>query len=162
MHPAPLEGRFDTLAGWRAALADLILQSRDELLIFDADLAGLGLASRDGIARLEALLGTGGRPCLRIVVHEFTWIERDAPRLMALLRRYAHVAPVRRSPDSLRQLSEPFAVGDGAHLALRFHADHARGRFAYHQPDQAEPWRRRFEDLWQCCEESLPLTRLGL
>lgn len=162
MQPVPMEIRFDTLAGHREAFAELLGEARRSLVIFDPDGAGLGLATRAGCERLAALLDRAAGPCLRIVLHDFRWIATSAPRLMTLLRDYGHVATVRRTPESLRQLSEPFAVADGIHLVARFHFAHSRGKALHHHPDEVAGWQRRFDELWQLCDETLPLSQLGL
>lgn len=162
MQPVPMESQFDTLAAHRAAIADLIEGAVRSLAIFDPDCAGLDLDSRAGVARLGAFLRRATGPSLRVVLHDFRWLETEAARLMTLLRDYGHVAAVSRTPESLRHLSEPFVLADGMHLVARFHFAHSRGKVLRYHPGEVEGWQRRFDELWPLCNEPLALSRLGL
>ncbi len=153
---------FDTFAAYGAAAAELMALCERELLIFDTDLSSMALDSRPGIERLLRIVRPNRQICLKIALHRFDWIERAAPRLLTLFQDYSHAIAVRRTPSDLQHLTATFAIGDDRHFLTRFHCDHARGKLLLHQAEQAEPWRGRFDELWQRCGEPLALSRLGL
>jgi hypothetical protein len=162
MNPTPLESRFDTYQRYRQAVADLIPLARRELVIFDQDLGETGLESRAGIEILTRFLNANRDSTLRIVLHVPDRVERNCPRLMALLKLRGHSVTVRQSPEDLRRLTDCFIAADRRHAVIRFHADHARGKLLIEQPDDVAVWWKRFDALWEISSPSLSGTTLGI
>lgn len=162
MLPTPIEARFDTLAAYRAAMADLLVVAKTQLAIFDTDLSSTQFDTRGAIALLVDFLRGKSKPSARVVLHDFSWLQSGAPRLLDLFRNYGHLIEIRRCPENLGNLTETFAIADGLHLVARFHIDHDRGKYLRHDPDEVEPWCKRFDELWGLCYETLPLSNLGL
>ena len=50
--------------------------------------------------------------------------------------------------DHLRHLADRFVLADAAHGAIRFHADHARGKRISADTREIHPYWQRFDDLW--------------
>jgi hypothetical protein len=59
-------------------------------------------------------------------------------------------------------LADRYVLADQTHGAIRFHADHARGKAVSSMPAEIDPWWRRFDDLWQESEVCSPGTITGL
>jgi hypothetical protein len=158
----PLTQPFDTEGAYRAAIDVTLASARRELCIFDRDLLRMGLGDRNRIALLTEFLAAGRDQRLRIVLHDFAPLESQLPRLIELMRLRSHLIETRRTPDHLRHLADCWVLADAAHGAIRFHADHARGKLVGNQPQEIEPWWRRFEELWHECEPCSPGTTTGL
>ncbi|MBS1171955.1 MAG: hypothetical protein H6R12_785 [Proteobacteria bacterium] len=162
MNVTPLESRFDTYQYYRQAVADLIALAQRELVIFDPDLGETGLESRAGIDNLTRFLNAHRDNTLRAVLHEPGRVERNCPRLMALLKLRGHCISFRQSPEDLRRLTDCFMAADRRHALVRFHADHARGKLLIEQPDDVGGWWKRFDALWEISSPSLSGTTLGI
>jgi hypothetical protein len=155
-------GPIDSEAAYRAAIDSTLAVARLEIRIFDRDLVQMGLGDRDRIALLTEFLRAGRDRQLRIVMHEVEPIEQRLPRMLDLIRRYGHLIETRRTPDHLRHLADRCVLADAAHGAIRFHADHARGKLVTNMPNEIEPWWRRFDDLWHESEACSPGATTGL
>ena len=145
---------FDTRAGFQQQLRALYGRSYVTLAMFDPDLALFELGTRDIDAELRRFLAAGGR--LRLAMHDEAPLRRDAPRLLQVLRDYAHLTECRVTPRGLRHLTDSFAIGDGMHIVRRFHSDHFRGVATFDQPGETDVQRERFEAIWA---DSLPGLR---
>jgi hypothetical protein len=162
MEPQPTETRFDSYAGYRAAIADLVAGARSEIQIFDTDFSQTGLESIAGNEALAGFLGRDRGNRIRIAVHSTEFLETRCPRLRRLFAVFNHVIAIRQTPDDLHDLKECFAIADDASLVVRFHSDHPRGKVVTGDPAEIEAWRRRFAAIWEPSEESIAVTRLGL
>lgn len=162
MTPAPVESRFDTYAGYRQALAQVVALAEDRIVVFDPDLSETGLESSSSTAILTRFLGAERRTRLHIVLHRTSHVERQCPRLLALMRRHSHAIDLRQTPDDLRQLTDCFVVADARHGVIRFHADHPRGKLLLNHEVEVANWQRRFDDLRDLSSPALPPTTLGL
>lgn len=142
--------RFDSEAGYRAAIDAVLALAHGEIRLFDHDLGKTGLDGKDQAKALDRHLASGGS--LHIVVHA-TQRLLDMPRLLDLLERRADAMQVRISPDALKHLADGQVLVDGLHAVRRFHRDHPRGAIELDVPAEIRPWWLRFEELW---EQSLP------
>ena len=145
---------FDTRAGFQQQLRALYGRTQRTLAMFDPDLALFELGTSDVDALLRRYLAAGGT--LQLALHDDAHLRRHAPRLLRLLRDYAHLAECRVTPRSLRHLTDSFAVGDDAHVVRRFHNAHLRGVAAFDAPPETDLVRERFAAIWA---ESLPGLR---
>jgi len=148
---------FDTRARFQELLRALLARSRATLTMFDPDFALFGLGDSGIDAELRRYLAGGG--VLRLAMHDEAHLRRHAPRL---LREYAHLAEARVTPKGLRQLTDSFAIGDGAHIVRRFHSDHARGAAAFDMPVETDLHRERFAAIWADSVPGLQPTITGL
>ncbi len=162
MNLTPLESRFDTYQDYRRAVADLIALAQRELVIFDSDLGETGFESRAGIESVSRFLNVRRDNTMRVVLHNPDRVERNCPRLMALLKLRGHSISFRQSPEDLRRLTDCFMAADGRHALIRFHADHARGKLLIEQPDDVGGVWKRFDALWEISSPSLSGTTLGI
>jgi hypothetical protein len=157
---APRIERFDTRAGFQQELRVLLAQARGTLDLFDPDFALFTLGTPDTDAALRRFLGAGG--VLRLAMHDSTWLEREAPRFLRLLRDYSHLVTCRLTPRGLRQLTDSFAIADSIHVVRRFHSDHLRGAAAFDAPVETEIPRERFAAIWADALPGLHPTVTGL
>jgi len=157
-----LQQTFDSEATYRAAIDVALAAARNEVRVFDHDLTAMHLGERSRVALLTEFLRGSRDRRLKIVVHDTTALETSLPRLIDLMRLYGHLVETRRTPEHLRHLADRWLLADAAHGAIRFHADHARGKLIIDMPNEIEPWWRRFDDLWQECEVCSPGATTGL
>ena len=153
---------FDTEAGFRAAIDLTLATAQREIRVFDRDLAHTGLSDRMHAELLTNFLKGGRSRRLRIVLHDTDWIERNAPRLLSLLRLYSHAIEVRQTPEHLRELTDCWVLADEANGAIRHHADHPRGELVADSPADLQAWWQRFDDLWEASEPRTPGSVTGL
>lgn len=153
---------FDSEAGYALAIDALLAATRQDLCVFDADLTRMELEQPGRSAMLERLLASRRDARLRIVVHDPQPLERRSPRLLKLLRRYPESMEVRHTPKPLRHLADCFLLGDARHGVMRFHAQQPRGKLFLDDAEAAQPWQRRFDELWAEGTPCLSATRLGL
>ena len=145
---------FDTRKEFQQQLRALLARTRGPLAMFDPDFALFELGTSEVDAELRRHLAAGGT--LRLAMHDETHLARHAPRLLRLLRDYAHLAECRVTPRGLRHLTDSFAIGDDTHIVRRFHSDHLRGVAAFDAPSETDVHRERFAAIWA---ESLPGLR---
>lgn len=150
---------FDTRAAFQAHLGDVLARARATLLMFDPDFALFRLGAQDADAVLRRFLHAGGR--LRLVLHDPAHLEREA-RFLRLLKDYAHAIECRRTPRSLRELTDSFCIADDLHIVRRFHSAHLRGEAAFDAPQHTELSRLRFDAIWAESQAGLQASVTGL
>lgn len=136
-------------AAYRQAADTVLALAEREILIFDRDLAALRL---DEKARLEVLAGLLQKKAMRrirIVLHTPEPVERNAPRLCQLIERFSHVVDVRQTPENLRHLADTHMIADDKNGLRRFHVDQPRSALIQDDHEYLQPWRQRFEELWE-------------
>jgi hypothetical protein len=153
---------FDTRAAYQQAVDTVLSAARREICIFDPDAKALELDSRARSDILSAFLAGGHDRSLRIILHDLDYLTRYAPRLMSLLKRYNHCFSIRQTPETLRSLADSFVLADEASGAVRFHADHFRGKVLLGHPAEIHDWHQRFEELWLESVPGVSATHLGL
>ena len=143
----PLVIKFDTRHALQAQWRALLARAGSRLDLFDPDYSVFPLGAPDVEASLRAFLHAGGQ--LRLALHDTTHIEKSCARFLGLVRYYGERVECRRSPRSLRHLSDSFALADGLHVVRRFHCDHMRGEAAFGDPGAALVPAQRFDALWE-------------
>jgi hypothetical protein len=149
-------------AEYRQACDTILGRAEYEILIFDRDLAALRLEEK---ARLEALanfIQMDGLRRIRVVLHDPDPVARNLPRLMQFIARFSHAVEVRQSPDNLRHLADTHVLADEGHGVRRFHVDQPRSALILDDPAYINPWRQRFEELWELSHPCLSTHTTGL
>jgi hypothetical protein len=154
--------RFDTEAGFQAAIDRLLVQHGRELRIFDPDLESLRLNTPTRIDRLEQFLLVSRTRRLYIVVHEPDTLTRRCPRMMGLLARFAHVIQINRTHEEIRELQDAFLVLDAEHYVRRPVARFFRGAIGINDETEALAMRSRFTEIWSASYPAVSATTLGL
>ncbi len=149
-------------AEYRQACDTILGRAEHEILIFDRDLASLRLEDKVRLEALTNFIQMDGLRRIRVVLHDPGPVERSSPRLMQFVARFSHVVEVRQSPDNLRHLADTHVLADEGHGVRRFHVDQPRSALILDDPAYINPWRRRFEDLWDLSQPCLQLNTTGL
>ena len=156
----PLVVRFDTRRELETQFRACLGLAQARLDLFDPDFAVFPLGAADVDTALRAFLAHGGM--LRLAMHDSSHLERNAPRLLRLLRDYNHLCECRQTPRGLRQLTDSFCIGDDRHVVRRFHSDHMRGEASFHVPENVDLPRHRFDAIWAESRPALQPTITGL
>ncbi|HVL37727.1 MAG TPA: hypothetical protein VM489_18815 [Burkholderiales bacterium] len=154
--------RFDTRAGFDAAVERLLLQPGRELRAFDPDGAALRLNDPTRIDALQAFLRASRTRRIYLVLHDSGLLQRHCPRMMALLARYGHAIQVHRTHEEIRELQDAFLVLDAAHYVRRPVAASYRGALGFNDETEALAMRGRFGEIWSASFPAVSATTLGL
>ena len=147
---------------YREACDTILGRAQHEILIFDRDLAALRLEENARLETLTNFLQMDGLRRIRVVLHDSVPLERSAPRLTQLIARYSRVIDIRQSPDNLRHLADTHVLADESHGVRRFHVDQPRSALILDDPAYIQPWRQRFEELWELSHPCPRINTTGL
>lgn len=145
---------------FREAVQSLIARSRLTVAMADRDFSDWPLEEPATIAELTRILREPGSG-LRLIVHSPQWLERHAARFATLRASFGDRVECRQAPPGMAP-GEGLLIGDRMHLLRRAHYDAFRGRVSFAMPEQVEPWRHKYEQLWQESLPCLSATTLGL
>jgi hypothetical protein len=154
--------RFDTAAGFQAAVDRLLGQPGRELRIFDPDGAALRLNDPGRIESLERFLASSRTRRLYIVLHETDHLTRQCPRMLGLLARYTHAMQINRTHEHIRELQDAFLVLDAQHYVRRSVAAFYRGAMGLGDEVEALAMRQRFAEIWEASYPGVSSTTAGL
>ena len=151
---------FTTKSGFAGQLAACLARAEHTLRLFDPDFAIWELGGSASDAALRRFLKGGGR--LQLAAHDGKPMERDAPRFLRLVKDYSHAIEVRRTSQSLRQLTDSFCIADECHIVRRFHSDHFRGEAVFDGPADIKTSLERFLTIWDESGPGLYANSTGL
>jgi hypothetical protein len=154
--------RFDTRAGFQAAVERLLEQPGRELRVFDPDGAALLLNDAPRIERIERFLLASRTRRLYLVLHDTEHLTRQCPRMLALLRRFAHAIQINRTDETIRELQDAFLVLDSLHFVRRPVSQFFRGAMALGDETEALAMRGRFMEIWAASYPAVSGTTVGL
>jgi hypothetical protein len=154
--------RFDSNAGFQAAIDRLLEQPGRELRIFDPDLAALRVNESGRIERLERFLQASRTRRLYVAVHNPEHITRQCPRMMSLVARFSHAIQIHRTHDEIRELQDAFLVLDSMHYVRRPVAQFFRGAIGLGDETEGLAMRGRFMEIWAASYPAVSGTTVGL
>jgi hypothetical protein len=146
----------------QAAIDEVIGAAQRTLRIFDMTLGQRGFNSPQRVERLRAFLVAGRAHRLLIALHETEGLERDCPRLLALLRQFPMSIEIHRTLQQARRAMDPFVVADDHSVWHQLHHEQPRAIVALHSPADASPIAQRFDEIWDLSEPAVSATTLGL
>ena len=149
-------------ADYVAALDTLCGLAQRELIVFEKNYENTGFNGEARYESLRAFLLASPHNRLQMLAHDTTHLVQHCPRVMMLLRQFAHSMQIYRTPPHLLQVSEPFAVADQLHYVRRFHFDDPRGILARDDPEGARMLHSRFLEMWGASHPGAAATTLGL
>jgi hypothetical protein len=154
--------RFDTSAGFQAAVERLLEQPGRELRVFDPDGAALRLNDASRIGSLERFLLASRTRRLYMALHDTEHLTRRCPRMMALLARFAHAIQINRTHEEIRELQDAFLVLDAVHYVRRPVAAFFRGAVGLGDETDGLAMRSRFMEIWAASYPAVSSTTVGL
>ena len=159
-HPSyrPISGTAESLA----AIDEVILAAQRAIRIFDIALANRGFNSPARSDKLREFLVRGRAHRLQIALHETEGLERECPRLLALLRQFPMSIEIHRTLGQARNALDPFVVADDHSVWHQHHYEQPRAIVALNSPADAMPIAQRFDEIWELSEPAVSATTLGL
>ena len=154
--------RFDTNEGFQAAVDRLLAQPGRELRVFDPDGAALRLNDAARVERIERFLQASRTRRLYMVLHDPHHLQRQCPRMLSLLARYAHAIQINRTHEEIRELQDSFMVLDSVHYLRRPMAAFFRGAIGLADETEALAMRGRFNEIWAASYPAVSSTTVGL
>ena len=151
-----------TWAEHAASIDRLLPLARHSIAIFDRDLSSFALEKPDRHDVLVHFLRNTPGASLRIAVQNAEPIRQHAPRLMQMLRLFAHSFHLMEAPPHLANLSDSMLLIDDDKALVRFHGDHARCREFIGEAEACQPYRKRFEEIWNDGCTTVSATTIGL
>lgn len=159
---APIYERFETNEGFQGSVERLLEQPGRELRVFDPDGAALRLNDPQRIERLDRFLLASRTRRIYLVVHNTDHIQRQCPRLMTLLRRFAHAMQINRTHEEIREVQDSFLLLDGMHYVRRPVANLFRGAMGLGDENEGQALRGRFGEIWSASYPAVSSTTVGL
>jgi hypothetical protein len=154
--------RFDSAAGFQAAVERLLGQPGRELRVFDPDGAALRLNDSSRVAALERFLAASRTRRLYLVLHDTDHLTRHCPRMLSLLARYSHAIQIHRTAEHIREIQDAFLVLDSQHYVRRPVASFYRGAIGLGDETEALAMRQRFQEIWEASFPGVSATTAGL
>ena len=159
---APDYRPLGSMAESQAAIDEVIAQARHTLRLFDISLAGRGFNSPARVDRLREFLVSGRAHRILVALHDTETIERDATRLLALLRQFPMSLEIHRTVGQARKAMDPFLLADDHSVWHQLHHEQPPAVVALHSPPDAIPIAQRFEEIWELSEPCALGRVLGL
>jgi hypothetical protein len=159
---APIYERFDTNGGFQAAVERLLEQPGRELRVFDPDGAALRLNDPQRIERIDRFLHASRTRRIYLVVHNTDHLTRQCPRLMTLLKRFAHAMQINQTHEEIREVQDAFLVLDAVHYVRRPMATLFRGAIGLGDENEGQALRGRFGEIWSASYPAVSSTTVGL
>jgi hypothetical protein len=159
---APSYERFDSKAGFEAALERLLGQPGRELRVFDPDGAALRLNDAARIGQLENFLLASRTRRIYMALHSTDHLTRQCPRMMALLARFSHAVQINRTQEEIRELQDAFLVLYSIHYLRRPVAPYFRGAVGLGDETEGLAMRGRFAEIWAASYPAVSSTTVGL
>jgi len=153
---------LDSNTDYIAALDTLCGLAQHELIVFEKNYDNIGFNSEARHDTLHSFLLANPNNRLLLLAHNTSYLVQYCPRIMMLLRQFAHSMQIYQTPPHLQQVSEPFAVADQTHYVRRFHFDDPRGLLAQNDPEGARMLHSRFQEMWSASHPGAAATTLGL
>jgi hypothetical protein len=159
--PQPQHRRLEGVVEYETAMDELLARPQRQLRLFDRQIgAGFNSVKRHELLRTFLLASRANR--LQIVVHDSSNLARDCPRLMNLLRSFAHAITIHETEPQAKGVYDPFAIVDDRDYLRRFHYDDTRGQLALDDPQGAHGLIQRFDEIWEASAPAVSATTLGL
>lgn len=153
---------LETPAEFRAAFDALLGSAQRQLRLYDHDLGLLEIEHQPRHASLRALCVAGGGRRIELLLDEIHHVARDCPRLMQLVRDFAHVIEIRQADPNMPRPDQAFALADRHGVLVRADKAALRGTLHLDDPHTAVLLHQEFEGMWQRAQASVSATTLGL
>lgn len=146
----------------QAAIDEVIDAAERTIRIFDITLANRGFNTPERAGRLRDFLVRGRAHRLLVALHETELLERECPRLLALLRQFPMSIEIHRTIMQARNATDPCVIADDHSVWHQLHHEQPRAIVALHSPADALPLHQRFDEIWELSEPAVSATTLGL
>ncbi len=153
--PEPVYRLMESNADALEAIESLLAVAQHDIMIFDASPQMLrsrdfGRPQRIDILKAILLANRGNR--IRIALHETAGIESELARLVALKGLFSTQLLIQRTVGQAREAKDVMIIADQAHFWRKPYFEHPRSVLTLHQPENAQPFVDRFEQIWESTE----------
>lgn len=154
---------FNSWGELKAACNQVLVAAQHTLCIFDGgDLSCLGLSQSESVSQLHRLVSMTPAGRIRVALKQTGHLHRDYPLLVRLFENFSHVVQIQQVPEHLYRLRDSLVIADSLHVLTRFDQDHPRSKLIVFDKQEAAPYCRRFEEIWNEGGYSFSATTLGL
>lgn len=153
---------FTSWGDYQIAIDRLLALAKNELCIYDKNLAQIKLENPARIEMLKRLLANSRGLTLRIGVRDGAYLRDHSPRLMELLRDNSHRMAVIETPENLAHLRDSMILADEGNGVILFDQDQPRCKLIVDDIGETSGYRRRFEEIWQEGGRSISAGIVGL
>ena len=160
--PEPSYRALSGIAESNAAIDEVVAAATRTIRIFDTTLSNRGFGAPSRMERVRQFLVAGRAHRLLIALHDTQLLERENPRLLALLRQFPMSIEIHRTLAQARNANDPFVIADDHSVWHQMHHEQPRAIVALHSPADALPIAQRFEEIWDLSEPAVSATTLGL
>jgi hypothetical protein len=150
------------MAESNAAIDEVIAAATRAIRVFDISLSNRGFGSPARMEQVRNFLVAGRAHRLLIALHDTDLLERENPRLLALLRQFPMSIEIHRTVGQARKAQDPFVLADDHSVWHQLHHEQPRAIVALRSPADAMPIAQRFEEIWDLSEPAVSATTLGL
>jgi hypothetical protein len=154
----PISGIAESLE----AIEEVVGAAQRAIRVFDISLSNRGFNSPGLTEKLRQFLVAGRAHRIYIALHNTELLERESPRLLALLRQYPMSIEIHRTLAQARNATDPFVVADDHSVWHQLHYEQPRAIVALHSLVDAMPIMQRFDEIWELSEPAVSATTLGL
>ena len=154
----PISGIAESLA----AIEEVVGAAQRAIRVFDISLSNRGFNSPGLTEKLRQFLVAGRSHRIFIALHNTELLERESPRLLALLRQFPMSIEIHRTLAQARNAMDPFVVADDHSVWHQLHYTQPRAIVALHSPADASPIQQRFDEIWDQSELAVSATTSGL
>ncbi len=154
----PISGSAESLA----AIEEVVGTAQRAIRVFDISLSNRGFNSPALAEKLRQFFVAGRAHRLFIALHNTDLLERESPRLLALLRQFPMSIEIHRTLAQARNAMDPFVVADDHSVWHQHHFEQPRAILALRSPPDATPIMQRFDEIWELSEPAVSATTLGL
>lgn len=151
---------FSFRSEFHQAVQELLVRSRLSIAMLDKDFSDWPLETPEAVAQLSRILRQP-ESGLRLIVRSPDWLEKHGARFAQLRTIFSGRIECRQAPATFAA-TEGLMLGDRLHLLRRAHFQSYRGRVTFAMPEQVDPWRHKYEMLWQESTPCLTATTIGL
>ncbi len=161
-NPDPVRLRFETRAGNRELVGQLVYRARRSIAILTPDLEAPVYDTAEMIDAISTL-GTRGRFCeARILVADAGHAIRHGHRLIETARRFTSTVHMHRPAPQHRGFNEGFLVVDETSYLYKPVASRYDGYGSLHDGPRSRELLKQFQALWDLSVPESELRRLHL
>lgn len=142
--------RFEGMREYEELIDRMIPQTQRTIRIFDRSL-GRSYNTPERFELLRQFLLASRVNRLMIALHDAARIERECPRILALMQQFSHAVTIRETLRPAKQVYDPFVIFDASHYVHRFHYEHLRAAQGTNDVLGAQQLIDRFSEIWEAC-----------
>jgi hypothetical protein len=154
----PISGNAESLT----AIEEVVGAAERTIRVFDIALSQRGFNSPAMSEKLRHFFVAGRAHRLYIALHNTDHLDRECPRLLALLRQFPMSIEIHRTIAQAKVAMDPFVIADDHSVWHQQHHEQPRAIVALHSPPDAIPILKRFDEIWESSEPAVSATTLGL